>query len=93
MDQAMRRKRSVFLGVALASTAIASGILWIALDHNPQGGFYGSELGVNWSGMVVLWACIFATSFVILGALVWALLELGLAIGSRRSKDRRRLEK
>lgn len=83
MDQAMKLKRNILLGVVLASLAIASCILWIALDHNPQGEFYGSELGVNWRGIALLWVGTFAIVLIILGGLAWGLLGLGLAIVRR----------
>jgi len=58
-------KRALLIAAGLAML-FASYMLWIALSHNPQYEFYGSELGVNWEGIATLWGMSFIAAFAIL---------------------------
>ncbi|PTT93353.1 hypothetical protein DBR42_00130 [Pelomonas sp. HMWF004] len=73
--------RLALLIAAGLAALLASGFLWIALSHNPQQEFYGSELGVNWEGVATLWGMACAASFAILAALAWVITK---AIAARQ---------
>jgi hypothetical protein len=61
----------VFLITVGLAFLIACGVLWIALSHNPQQEFYGSELGVDWEGIATLWGMSFGLAFAIFTALLF----------------------
>lgn len=67
--------RRVIMAIAAISIAIASGTLWIALSHNPQGEFCGSELSVNWTGILTLWGAAFLVAFALVAAVTWAIVK------------------
>ena len=56
--------RYAFLTAASLAAVFASIMLWIGLEHNPQGEFYGSELGINWEGIFSLWSISFGAVFI-----------------------------
>lgn len=54
----------IFILIGAIFALFVSGFfLWIALVHNPQGEFYGSELGVAWGSILALWAGAFFPSW------------------------------
>jgi phosphate/sulfate permease len=59
--------------IVVIAAVVASGLCWIALEHNPQQEFYGSELGVNWMGIVVLWLAPFIGSLLAFSVLAFVL--------------------
>lgn len=67
----MRIKSRGCLAVCLASLAFAAGVLWVALEHNPQGEFYGSELGIDWPAILFLFFIYFLLAFLSLFSLAW----------------------
>ena len=69
----MKRALPIIAGLAVL---FACGVLWIALSHNPQQEFYGSELGVNWEGIVTLWGMSFVVVFAILAVLAWVIMKV-----------------
>ena len=77
MTYSTRRRPMV---IAAISIGIASGALWIALSHNPQGEFYGSELGLNWTGILTLWGVTFIATFALLSILTWMAIKTWHAI-------------
>ena len=60
-----RTLRYAFLTAASLAALFASIVLWIGLEHNPQGEFYGSELGINWEGIFSLWSIPFVAAFIV----------------------------
>lgn len=66
----------VYLTAAIISVLFASSVLWVACIHNPQQEFYGSELGVNWAGLIVLWIASFGLIFITLCLVVWLILKI-----------------
>lgn len=77
----MNIKSRAYLSAFFASAALASIMLWLALTHNPQGAFYGSELGTDWAGIVFLWTAWFAICLVPLAAAIWLAFRLRRAPG------------
>jgi hypothetical protein len=68
--EAMKSMSRILLVAVGLAFLIACGVLWIALLHNTQQEFYGSELGVDWEGIAVLWGAAFGLAFAILAALL-----------------------
>jgi ABC-type Mn2+/Zn2+ transport system permease subunit len=66
VDSEVKKLKRVLLIAAGLAVLFACGVLWIALSHNPQQEFYGSEIGVNWRGIVTLWGMSFVVAFAIL---------------------------
>ena len=67
----MNGKRLVYLAISLFSLIFAGSVLWIALEHNPQYEFYGSELGTDWVAITTLFVTYFFLSFSPLFLLAW----------------------
>ena len=72
----MKIPKYTWLIAAGLAVLFASGVLWIALSHNPQGEFYGSEFGVNWKGIIALWCLFSAVGFAIFEILIWGVIVL-----------------
>ncbi len=81
--KSMRRALLIAAGVA---ALVACGVLWIALSHNPQQEFYGSELGVNWGGVTTLCGASFAVAFTILAALAWVITKVAQAMAGSKAR-------
>jgi len=65
-------KRALLIATGPA-VLVACFMLCTALGHNPQGEFYGSELGVNWEGIASIWVSWFVVVFVVFAVLAWAI--------------------
>ncbi len=63
--------RRAHLAILLAALLFAGGVLGIALDHNPQGAFYGSELGTDWAAIAFLFVTSFLLAFLPLFSTAW----------------------
>ena len=74
--QPLKTLKYALLIAAGLAVVFACGVLWIALSHNPQGEFYGSELGVNWSGIIALWYIYFAVGLVTFAVLAWVIIKM-----------------
>lgn len=80
----MKPLRHALLIAGGVAAPFACLVLWVALSHNPQQEFYGSEFGVNWEGIAVLWCASFTLVFVVIASLLWAI----RIIGERKKKRR-----
>jgi uncharacterized membrane protein YbhN (UPF0104 family) len=69
----LKRALPITLGLAML---FACCVLAIALSHNPQQEFYGSELGINWAVIATLWGASFVAAFAVLAVLVWMIAEI-----------------
>jgi len=65
-------KRALLIAAGPA-VLVACFMLCAALEHNPQGEFYGSELGVNWEGVAAIWVSWFVVVFVVFAVLAWVI--------------------
>ncbi len=65
---------------------IACGVLWIALSHNTQQEFYGSELGVDWEGIATLWGTSFGLAFAVLAALLFVSKKVTRSFAHRKAR-------
>ncbi len=78
------RSRTGLRWIALLSILLGSAVgllmVWIALQHNPQGEFYHPDTGVlNWGNVPVLftsWFLVVAVSLAVLGGVLASALQL-----------------
>jgi hypothetical protein len=86
--EAMNSLIRIFLIAVGLAFLIACGVLWIALSHNAQQEFYGSELGVDWQGIATLWGMSFGLAFGILAALLLMGMKLRQSLAHWKARAR-----
>ena len=79
-------KHPLLVAAGLAAL-VASYVLWFALEHNPQGRFYGSERGIEWGQIAGVWGSWFVVAFAVFGVLSWVITKAARII-IKEAQDR-----